>query len=183
MADLNGDGKLDFAVVNQLCKVTSTSCAPGSVSVLLGNGDGTFQPHMDFGVGVTPMSLAIADFNGDGKPDLAVTNANLGLGNTVSILTGKGNGTFNPHVDYTVVNEPGPIVAADFNHDGKIDLAVACEDLANTEVCPSPLSLSILLGNGDATFQRHDFFRAVWLFPMALPHWQSVTSMGTATWI
>jgi hypothetical protein len=157
VADLNSDGKLDFAVVNQLCKVTSTSCAPGSVSVLLGNGDGTFQPHSDFGVGVTPMSLAIADFNGDGKPDLAVTNANLGLGNTVSILTGKGNGTFNPHVDYTVVNEPGPIVAADFNHDGRIDLAVACEDLANTEICPSSLSLSILLGNGDATFQRHDF--------------------------
>jgi hypothetical protein len=149
VADLNSDGKLDFAVVNQLCKVTSNSCAPGSVSVLLGNGDGTFQPHMDFGVGVTPMSLAIADFNGDGKPDLAVTNANLGLGNTISILTGKGNGTFNAHVDYTVVNEPGPIVAADFNHDGKIDLAVACEDLANTGVC-SP-SLSILLGNGDAT--------------------------------
>jgi hypothetical protein len=157
VGDFNGDGKLDLAVVNQICGVKSNSCAPGSVSVLLGNGDGTLQPPMDFAVGLTPMSLAIADFNGDGKPDLAVTNANLGLGNTVSILTGKGDGTFNAHVDYAVVNEPGPIVAADFNHDGKIDLAVACEDLANTEVCPSPLSLSILLGNGDATFQRHDF--------------------------
>jgi hypothetical protein len=173
VVDLNGDGKADLTVVSQVCKVTSTSCAPGSVSVLLGNGDGTFQPHSDFGVGVTPMSLAIADFNGDGKPDLAVTNANLGLGNTVSILTGKGNGTFNPHVDYTVVNEPGPIVAADFNHDGKIDLAVACEDLANTEVCPSPLSLSILLGNGDATFQRHDF-----LTTAAFPHGPSSLAVG-----
>ncbi|HUE42276.1 MAG TPA: FG-GAP-like repeat-containing protein [Candidatus Sulfotelmatobacter sp.] len=155
-ADFKGDGKIGVAVVNQICVITSTTCAAGSVSVLLGNGDGTLQPHVDFAVGVTPVGLAIADFNGDGKPDLAVTNANLGLGNTVSILTGKGDGTFNPHVDYTVVNEPGPIVAADFNNDGKIDLAIACEDTANTQVCPSPLSVSILLGNGDATFQRHD---------------------------
>jgi FG-GAP-like repeat/Abnormal spindle-like microcephaly-assoc'd, ASPM-SPD-2-Hydin len=157
VADLNGDGKPDLAVVDQICAIKSTSCAPGTVSVLLGNGDGTFKAHTDFGVGVTPMSLAEADFNGDGKLDLAVTNANLGLGNTISVLTGKGDGTFNPQLSYPVVNEPGPIAAADFNHDGKIDLAVGCEDLANTNACPSPLSLSILLGNGDATFQRHDF--------------------------
>ena len=164
-ADFKGDGKIGVAVVNQICVITSSSCATGSVSVLLGNGDGTLQPHEDFPVGVTPAGLAIADFNGDGKPDLAVTNANLGLGNTVSILTGKGDGTFNPRVDYTVVNEPGPIVAADFNNDGKIDLAIACEDTANTEACPSPLSLSILLGNGDATFQRHDAQFATSNFP------------------
>jgi hypothetical protein len=156
-ADFKGDGKVGLAVVNQICAITSNSCAAGTVSILLGNGDGTLQPHVDFGVGVTPLGLAITDFNGDSKPDLAVTNSNLGLGNTVSILTGKGDGTFNPHVDYTVVNEPGPIVAGDFNRDGKMDLAIACYDLANTEHCPAPLAFSILLGNGDATFQRHDF--------------------------
>jgi FG-GAP-like repeat/Abnormal spindle-like microcephaly-assoc'd, ASPM-SPD-2-Hydin len=154
--DFKGNGKVGLAVVNQICAPTSTNCTPGSVSVLLGNGDGTLQAHQDFAVGVTPISLAVADFNGDGKPDLAVTNNNLGLGNTISILTGKGDGTFNAHVDLTVVNEPGPIVAADFNHDGKVDLAVGCYDPANTEDCPSQFSLSILLGNGDATFQRHD---------------------------
>jgi hypothetical protein len=155
-ADFKGDGRMGVAVVNQICVINSTTCAAGSVSVLLGNGDGTLQPHVDFAVGVTPVGLAVADFNGDSKPDLAVTNANLGLGNTVSILTGKGDGTFNPHVDYTVTNEPGPIVAADFNNDGKMDLAIACQDTANTQPCTAPLSLSILLGNGDATFQRHD---------------------------
>src|SRR5262249_49509012 len=124
VADLNGDGKPDLVVVNQVCLFNATSCTAGSVSVLLGNGDGTFQSHVDYPVGVTPMSVVVADFNGDGKLDLAVTNANLGLGSTISILTGKGDGTFNPHVDQMVVPEPGPIVAADFNHDGKIDLAV-----------------------------------------------------------
>jgi FG-GAP-like repeat/FG-GAP repeat len=155
-ADFKGDGKTGLVVVNQICGVKSNSCMAGSVSVLLGNGDGTLQPHVDFAVGTTPMSIAIADFNGDSKPDLAVTNANLGLGNTVSILTGNGDGTFNPQVTATVVSEPGPIVAADFNHDGKIDLAIACADLANSGVCPPPVSPSILLGNGNGTFQRHD---------------------------
>jgi hypothetical protein len=171
VADLNGDGKPDLVVVNQVCLFNATSCTPGSVSVLLGNGDGTFQPHVDYAVGVTPVSVAIADFNGDGKPDLAVTNSNLGLGNTISILTGKGDGTFNPHVVVTVVPEPGPIVAADFNHDGKIDLAVGCSDVANTNPCPAAISVSILLGNGDATFQRRDLLSNSFPSnPIAFPH-------------
>jgi len=80
--DFNGDGKKDLAVAG---------AGSGVVSILLGNGDGTFQPHVDYAAGAFPCFLAVADFNGDGKLDLVTTNAG---DNTVSILLGKGDGTF-----------------------------------------------------------------------------------------
>jgi len=141
--DFNGDGKIDLAVVNQTC--TNTPCGPGSVSILLGNGDGTFRPHVDYLVGIIPFSLAVGDFNGDGKLDLAVANNGLGAGNTVSILLGNGDGTFRPHVDYLAAAAPVAVVAGDFNKDGKVDLAVA----------NGTGTVSVLLGNGDGTFQAH----------------------------
>src|SRR5436853_314268 len=78
LADINGDGTLDLAVANQ---------ASNSVSVLLGNGNGTFKARQDFATGSAPDSLALADVNGDGKLDLAVANQN---GNTASVLLGNG---------------------------------------------------------------------------------------------
>ncbi len=72
--DFNGDGKVDLAVANE---------GSNSVSVLLGNGDGTFAAAQNFATGVNPWSVAVSDFNGDGKLDLAV--ANYGSG-TVSVL-------------------------------------------------------------------------------------------------
>ena len=81
-ADLNADGRPDLVVANY---------GSGTVSVLLGNGDGTFGAKTDFGAGSDPQSVAIADLNGDGRPDLAV--ANWGS-NTVSVLLGNGDGTF-----------------------------------------------------------------------------------------
>jgi len=65
----------------------------GTVSVFLGNGDGTFQSQVTYATGSGPMSAAVGDFNGDGIPDLAVTNM---WGNTVSVLLGNGDGTFRP---------------------------------------------------------------------------------------
>ncbi len=134
LGDFNGDGIRDLAVAN----VNSNS-----VSVLLGNGDGTFQTHVDYTVGTGPASVAVGDFNGDGKLDLAVANQNS---NTVSILLGNGNGTFQTHVDYAVGSASRSVAAGDFNGDGKLDLATANQNSNN---------VSILLGNGNGTFQTH----------------------------
>ncbi len=115
----------------------------GTVSILLGNGDGTFQPRVDFATGAQPAAVAVDDFNGDGKLDLAVANQG---DNTVSILLGKGDGTFQTHVDFATGAKPVAIAARDFNGDGKLDLAAANQD-GN--------SVSILLGKPDGTFQTH----------------------------
>ena len=84
VADLNGDGRPD---------IVTTNSADNTVSVLLGNGDGTFQPQQTFAVGRSPRGLAVADLTGDGIPDLVVANYN---DNTVSVLMGNGDGTFQP---------------------------------------------------------------------------------------
>ena len=80
--DLNGDGKPDLAAAN---------FNSGTVSVLLGNGNGTFGTRADYATGFWPSSVAIGELNGDGKPDLAVANSES---NTVSVLLGNGDGTF-----------------------------------------------------------------------------------------
>ena len=80
--DLNGDGHTDLVVANS---------GTDDVSVLLGRGDGTFEPEWPYRVGSGPSAVVIADFNGDGRPDLAVANTG---GETVSILFGRGDGTF-----------------------------------------------------------------------------------------
>lgn len=97
---------------------------------------------LDYATDITPQAAVSADFNGDGIADLAVATGN----NSVSILLGKGDGTFPTHVEYQVPGHPVGIVAGDFNGDGKIDLATV--DQYQSEI-------SILLGNGDGTFQTH----------------------------
>ena len=137
--DFNADGKLDLAVAN----AGNTGQTSTTVSILLGNGDGTFEPHVDYQVGNNPVAAAVGDFNGDGKLDLAVTNV---FSDTVSILLGNGDGTFQTHRDYATGSEPGAVVAADFNGDGKLDVALTHFSANN---------VSILLGNGDGTFQAY----------------------------
>ena len=113
-ADLRGNGIIDLIV-------TSTGPTNPGVSVLLGNGDGTFQTPVRYQVGTGASSVVVGDFNGDGIPDIAVISA----GNTVSVLRGNGDGTFRDPVSNLVGDTPLSLVAADFNGDGALDLATA----------------------------------------------------------
>jgi hypothetical protein len=151
--DFNGDGKPDLAVLNQVCALTATTCGAGSISILFGNGDGTFQSHTDYGVGVTPLSLGVADFNGDGKPDLAAANYGLFQSDTVSVLINNGDGTFASHVDYTLPGPPNALAVGDFNGDGIPDMAASTLDPNPQSSVYLPPYLNILPGKGDGTFQ------------------------------
>src|SRR5262249_39605111 len=91
------------------------------VSILLGNGNGTFQPAVNYPAGSTAISVAINDFDGDGKPDLAVSDNGS---NNMSILLGNGNGTFQAPVNYAAGTGPRTVRVGDFNADGKPDMAV-----------------------------------------------------------
>ena len=90
--------------------------------MLLGNGNGTFQAAVSYGAGMSPSSVAVGDFNGDGKADLATANA---AANSVSVLLGNGDGTFQSAVNYAAGTIPCSVAVGDFNGDGKADLAVA----------------------------------------------------------
>jgi type II secretory pathway component GspD/PulD (secretin) len=129
----NAADHTDLAVVNQ---------QDNTVSILLANGDGTFTQanSSPIGVGHAPSGVAVADFNGDGYPDLAVTNQN---DNSVSILLGNGDGTFRAGVVIVPGNGPIATATADFNNDGFQDLAV---------VNNSDNTVAVFLGNGDGTF-------------------------------
>jgi len=152
--DLNGDGKLDLVVTNECAN--SISCASGSVSVLMGNGDGTFLAAVRYSSGgFHPASVAVADANGDGKPDLIVANqlgCNSCASGTVSVLLGKGDGTFQAAVSYGSGGDPADsVVAADVNGDGKPDLVVMNQALCGS-LCEDG-QVGVLLSNGDGTFQ------------------------------
>lgn len=138
-ADFNNDGKPDLATSSY-----DEATGDGTVRVLLGNGNGGFQPAPTSATGPYPVSLAAGDFNADGKPDLATANSG-GYDNDVSILLGNGDGTFAAPVNLNAeVEVSNSIATGDLNADGKLDLVVAAGQWGGY--------LSVLLGQGDGTF-------------------------------
>jgi sugar lactone lactonase YvrE len=134
-SDFNGDGKMDLAVAGGVV-------ASGEVTVLLGKNDGTFTSMgMSYGSNSSFNAIATGDFNGDGIPDLVVSNYFSPCGATV--LLGKGDGTFSEMPQLPIDNFASSIVVGDFNGDGKLDLAFGFNG-----------AVAIYLGNGDGTFNQ-----------------------------
>ena len=141
-ADLNGDGKVDLA-----------GAGANVVSVMLGNGDGTFSAKTDFPVAAAPQAVAAGDFNSDGKVDLVATLNDAGV--SLALLTGTGTGTFNAPIYFPNTSgfDSPAIAATDLNGDGKLDLVVMHTIGCYTPPCFVADSLTVLLGNGNGTFQ------------------------------
>jgi hypothetical protein len=140
VSDFNRDGRQDLVTTNAFS---------GDVSILLGRGDGGFLPPVNYRIedGQTlPYNVAVGDVNGDGKKDLTVVAF---VSNRVSVLLGRGNGTFRAPQEYRL---PGPgtsVALADVDRDGDLDLAAATYDEPEQKG-----GLSILRNRGDGTFGR-----------------------------
>jgi hypothetical protein len=131
-ADFNGDHIPDIATVNG---------DTNPVSILINNGDGTFRPHLDFATGPGPSGLAAVDWNKDGKMDLVVSNGGAAAASqSVSILLGNGDGTFQPHHDIIGAPHANSIAVGDFNGDGNPDIATSSNSPVN--------AVLVTLGNG-----------------------------------
>jgi hypothetical protein len=132
VGELDGDGRQDLAVANY----------GGSVSVLLGNGDGTFRSHVDYTVTSVTLSVAAGDFNQDGRADLVAVSSSASI---VTVLLGNVNGTFPAqNSTYATAQYPFSVAAGDVTADGVLDLVVTYSQ-----------GVSVLRGNGDGTFQTH----------------------------
>jgi hypothetical protein len=136
----------DFRHIGVLDLVTADcSTSGGTVSVLLGNGDGTFRSPVQYLTAPHCSAVAVGDFNGDGNLDIVTANGGyFDFSGTVSVLLGKGDGTFLPATNYAAGPYPVSVAVGDFKGDGTLDLAVANATENGT--------VSVLLGNGDGTF-------------------------------
>ncbi len=140
--DFDGDGLIDLAVGDSF----SSFFPDGEISVLRGRGDGTFDPRSSLAVLETPSSLIAVDLDGDGHQDLVVGSAAWWSTN-LSVLRGRGDGTFAARIAVAAGPIPSSVVSGDFNHDGRPDLAVA-----NGLGGATPAGVRVLLGRGGMTF-------------------------------
>jgi hypothetical protein len=131
VGDFNNDHNMDLVLVES-----------HHIDIMLGNGNGTFQPPLDFAPSYAPTSVGVGDFDHDGNLDLAV-GEQFGGTSQVQIFFGKGDGTFRPGGSYAVGSQPTSVTASDLRGDGRLDLVVSSFGDG----------LDVLLGNGDGTFQ------------------------------
>jgi hypothetical protein len=143
--DLNGDGKLDLAGGRET-----------SAAVMLNNGDGTFQPMVQYPVAGAAQAVAAGDFNSDGRVDLVVTISSPQI--SLALLPGKGDGTFNApiHFPNTSGFDSPDVVATDLNNDGKLDVVILHSIACFTAPCVAAEVITVMLGNGDGTFQTRE---------------------------
>jgi len=149
VADVNGDGKLDVVVANQCGLGNSAGCGwPGTIGVLLGNGDGTFQAAQTYSTGLcAPDSVVVADLNGDGKVDVLFDGAFSSC--NASFMHGVGDGSFQAPTQ--VLAASGYVTGGDVNGDGKIDIVVVTPGVPNATTSAAG-TLNVLLGNGSGSF-------------------------------
>src|SRR5262249_6913449 len=141
------DGRFDLAVANAYSN---------SVGILLGNGDGAFQPAQNFATGLGPVSVAVGDFNDDGKLDLVTANVD---DNSASVLLGNGDGTLQAPINIALGSSPQSVAVGDFNGDGKMDIAVTSNvyGVLGSDYYGNPIYgyegyANVLLGYGDGRF-------------------------------
>ncbi len=148
ISDLDGDGDADLAVANAFLSITHTTHYDARISVLLGNGDGSFADHVDYLTPGVPRSIAVGDLNGDGRPDLAVASGRL------CAFLGHGGGTFAASpADTTSPQVAGTSIAlGDLNHDGILDFAATNGDRYGSTTG----FVSVAFGRGDGAFEASD---------------------------
>jgi len=144
-SDFNGDGNFDLAV---------GASSHYAVSILLGNGDGTFQAYQDFATSDPHDLIAVADFNGDSKLDV-VTGARYAQAR-FSVLPGNGDGTFQAPIDTVTPQLPSDLAAGDLDGDGITDMAIVM----------SGAMISIFKGNDDGTFKTPNIYAGANSIPM-----------------
>ena len=155
IADLTGNGKMDLVVADGGSEDPNFgNSVPAQISVLMGNGDGTFQSEQTYSLGSdanSPNSVAVADLNGDGKPDVVVSSSAVynGGSNSLTVLLNNGSGGFPTATSYGVGTTPTSVTLADMNQDGKLDLI---------DANAGDGTVSVLFGNGNGTFQGNQGF-------------------------
>lgn len=143
--DLNGDSRLDLA-----------GSGLNSAAVMLNNGDGTFQPKVQYPVAGQTQDVAAGDFNSDGRVDLVVTINTPQI--SLSLLLANGNGTFGAAINFPNTSgfDSPDVIATDLNNDGKLDVAILHSIACFTAPCVAAEVITVMLGNGDGTFQTRE---------------------------